>query len=248
MKNKTQFLPLFTLIAGIVGLVLRLWLFRTGVDEKGLLVSSHPANTLAFILTALVMVILLLAIKPLEPLGRYQKLFPASIWAAVGCAAAAAGILVSAFYEISLRHDLVTIVTLVLAVLAAASLVIIAICRKQGKRPHFLLQGVITVYLMLHLVSQYRLWSAEPQLQIYFFQLLASVFLMLTTYHGTVLDAQKGSRRWYVFCNQAALFCCCMSLTGSVWPFYLAMGAFCATNVCSLYYKPYQPKYSKENH
>lgn len=236
MKNffKPTHIPLLTLLCGAIGLLLRVWLFAAGIDEKGLLISSHPANTLVFVLTAVFMALLLLAVRPLHSVANYRILFPASPLPILGCAAAAVGVLLSAFREISMRRDPVTIVTLILAAVAAVCLLLRARCRFKGTRPHYLLQTALTVYLMLHLISQYRLWSAEPQLQQYFFQLLASVLLMLTAYHGTMLDAKRASRRWFVFCNQAALFCCCLSLNSESWLFYLTMGIFTATTLCSL--------------
>lgn len=232
---KPGILPLFTLIAGAVGFGLRLWLFLPGVDERGLLPASHPAGTLVFILTAIVLVVLALCVRTLSPITKYSKLFPAWLPAAIGCVAAAAGILYVDIRDLVIQPDVITIVTLVLGLVASAALLILGYCRWKGNHPSFWLQAAITVYFMLHLVSQYRLWSSESQLQVYFFPLLASVFLMLTTYHGAVLDAEKkGSRRWYVFCNQAALFFCCLSLQGSTWPFYLVMAIWLVTGLCSV--------------
>lgn len=246
MKNKTKYLPIFTVFCGLLGFGLRLWLFGSGVDEKGLLVASHPANALTFILTGVTLAVIFLSVRKLRRIRSHKKLYPASVTALLGCIPAAIGIVLTALYELRLQRDLITTVTLVLAVLAAVSLILLGIGRKKGLRPNFLMQAILTVYLMFHLVSQYRLWSSEPQLQVYCFQLLASVFLMLCVFHGTILDTQVGSRRWFVFFNQAALFCCCMSLVGSSWGFYLAMGIFCATNLCSLQDRPYRPKYLKE--
>ena len=246
MKFKTKYLPVVTLICGLAGCGLRLWLFGTGVDEKGLLVTSHPANALTFLLTGLTLVFLYLSVRKLRKIRSHKRLYPASLMALLGCVPAAVGILLTAWLELRLRQDLITTVTLVLAVLAAVSLILLGIGRKKGLRPNFLMQAILTVYMMFHLVSQYRLWSSEPQLQFYCFQLLASVCLMLCVFHGTILDTQVGSRRWFVFFNQAALFFCCMSLVGDSWVFYLAMGIFCATNLCSLQDKPYTPKYLKK--
>lgn len=232
---KPTMLPLFTLIAGVVGFGLRLWLFLTGVDARGLLPANHLAGILSFVLTAIVLAALVLCTYTLTPLGSYSKLFPAWLLAGIGCAAAAAGILYVNIRDLIAQPDIITIATLVLGVVAAAALLILGFCRLKGKHPSFWLQAAVTVYFMLHLVSQYRLWSSESQLQVYFFPLLASVFLMLTAYHGAVLDAnKKANRRGYAFCNQAALFFCCMSLQGSSWPFYLAMAAWLGTNLCSM--------------
>lgn len=234
-------LPLFTLIAGILGLALRVWLFFGGIDEKGLLVSSHPANPLVFLLTALVLVVLFLCVRPLNAVDRYQQLFPGSVFPAIGCIAAAAGIAWVSLQDLHLRTDAITLISLVLGILAVISLLALVYCRMNRIRPVCYFHMIITVYLMFHLISQYRLWSAEPQLQIYFFPLLASVFLMLACYHSAVLDARKSGRRWFVFFNQGALFCCCLSLWGDSWPFYLAMGFWMVSNLCSLEVQPQTP-------
>lgn len=246
MKNilTPKLLPVFPLTAGILGLALRLWLFGTGMDEKGLLVASHPANVLLFILTAIVMVALYLCVSPLAPVSRYCQLFPASPLRAAGCLAAAAGILLTNIGEIAQQQDTLTFLVLVLGILASVSFVLLALCRFKGAKPNFLLHTIVTVYLMFHLVAQYRHWSPEPQLQTYFFQLLACVFLMCCAYHATTLDVKKGSRRWYVFCSQAALFFCLLSIRDENWLFYLTMALWTATNLCALQTK--KPRYIKQ--
>lgn len=243
---KTTLLPLITLICGLIGFGLRLWLFGTGIDEKGLLVTGHPAGILVWILTAVVIAAVALGTRKLAPISKYSQLFPASIFACIGCVLGAAGILYVNIREYLLVRDVITLVTMILGLLAGVALVLLGVCRCKGKRPAFWLQSIVTVYFMLHLVSQYRLWSAEPQLQVYFFPLLASVFLMLTAYHGAVLDAEKGSRRWYVFSSQCALFFCCLSLQGTSWPFYLTMALWLATGLCSLKAAEPQAKETEE--
>lgn len=246
MKFKTKYLPIVTLILGLIGAGLRFWLFRTGVDEKGLLVTSHPANSLTFILTGVALLVSFLATRKLRKIRSHKRLYPASVLPLLGCIPAALGIVWTAWAEFQLKNDMITLITMILAVLAAVSLILLGIGRQKGLRPNFLMQTLLTVFLMFHLVAQYRLWSSEPQLQIYCFQLLASVCLMLCVFHGTILDTRAGSRRQFVFFNQGALFFCCMSLVGDSWIFYLAMGLFCATNLCSLQDKAYQPKYLKK--
>lgn len=232
---KAASLPLFTVLTGLAGFGLRLWLFRTGIDEKGLLATNHPAGILVWILTALVIAVLALGTWKLTEISKYSRLFPGNKLAALGCILGAAGILYVNIRDLLQVKDAITIAALVLGVIAAVALILLGACRWQGKRPAFWLRSVMTVYFMLHLVSQYRLWSAESQLQIYFFPLLASVFLMLTAYHGAVLDAGKGgSRRWFAFGSLAALFFCCLSLQGASWPFYLTMALWMGTGLCTL--------------
>jgi hypothetical protein len=231
---KPSILPVFTLCAGALGLLLRAWLALAATDDKGLLVTTHPAHILVFVLMAIVMAVLFLCIRTLSAVKRYTDLFPNPVLSGIGCLVAAVGILWVNIRDLLLRWDPVTYACLVLGLLAVACLIVIAVSRFKKRRPSCYFHVVVCVYLMVHLVSQYRLWSAEPQLQVYFFPLMASVFLMLTTYHRAVLDACKGSRRWFVFFNQGALFCCCLSVWSESWLFYLAMGFWIYTNLCSL--------------
>ena len=231
---KPSFLPALTLITGAAGLALRAWLMVAGEDARGLLVTTHPAHILVFVLTALVIAVLFLCVRSLDAPQRYSDLFPNGNLSGAGCIAAAVGILLVSLRDRRLRSDMVTNVCLVLGVLAAICLVMVAVCRFRQRRPTFFFHTIVTLFLTAHLVSQYRLWSSEPQLQVYFFPLLSSVFLMLTAYHSTVLDAKKSSRRWFVFFNQGALFFCCVSLWSENWLFYLTMAFWMFTGLCAL--------------
>lgn len=236
MKNifKPAIIPALTLISGALGLGLQFWLLRTGVDEKGLLVQSHPAGTLLFILTALVLAALFLSSRNLPPMRQYSQLFPRGVLSSIGCVAAAAGILWVNVRELTWQKDTITLLTLILGLLAAFSLAMVAWKRKGCARPSCLFHALVTVYLMFHLVSQYRLWSSESQMLIYFFPLMASIFLMLSAYHSAVLDLRKESRSGFVFFSQAALFFCMVSIYSQSWLFYATMSLWLATGLCSL--------------
>ena len=236
MKNpfEPKRIPLLVLFGGVLGFLLRLWLFVTGVDSKGLIRSDHPANSLVFLLTAAVLLGLYLCLRPLTGIPTYRRLFKHSVLSAIGCWVAATGILASNFCELFMAHNNISLLSFAFGVLAVASLAILGIFRLRGARPNTCLHGCVAVYFMIHLISQYRNWSAEPELQVYVFQLLASVFLMLGAYHRTTLDACCGSRRWYVFFNYGALFFCLLALCSSQWLFYLTMAIWTATGFCSL--------------
>lgn len=239
MKKQTAFkpsiLPVFTLIAGGLGFVLRSILLKTQVDAAGLLAANHPLNILLYVLTACTFAVLVLCVLPLktDP-RRYRRLFRRSIRPAFGCMFAAVGILFTALSMILKKQDAFSIITMLMAFVCAGCFGLLGLARQKGTRPHYLLHCAIVVFLMLQLIGRYRVWSPEPQLHLYFFQLLATIFLILTAYQAVCLDIHKGDRRLYVFFNQAALFCCCLSLTDAQRYFYLGMGIFCATNLCSL--------------
>lgn len=241
---KPSHLPLITLIAGVLGLILRVWLELSATDAKGLLITTHPAHILIFILTALALAYTLLCVRPLDAVKRYADLFPKGKLACFGCIVAAAGILVVSFRDRSLRNDLVTTVCLWLGMAAAVCLVVLAIYRFRNRRPPCWFHMLVTLYFMAHLVCQYRMWSSETQLQVYFFPLLASVLLMLTAYHASVLDTKIHGRRWFVFCNQSALFFCLVSVSSEIGLFYLLMALWLITGLCSLEVQP--PEVEKE--
>ena len=218
-----------TLSAGALGLLLRVWLFATGVDDKGLLESTHPANVMIFVLTAVVMAALLYCV--LQCSKVMGKPFKASQTAATGCMLAAVGILIANVLELTEAKDTVSTVSAAVGVLAAVSFFYLGVRRKDGHRSSMAAYSVIILYYMTHLVLQYRMWSAEPELQKYMFPLLASVFLMLSAYHRAALDIHGKQFRNYIFFNQAALFFCLLSLNSESWLFYLAMAAWVATDL-----------------
>ncbi len=234
MKLKPKLLPFLIPGAGALGLYMRIWLFSTGVDEQGLLLAAHPANYIMYILTAAALVYLLVSVMPLGGVPSISKLFPRSMAACVGSCIAAAAILVSTVADLPDKRDIFGIITAGLGLLAAAGLVVAGVLRVIQEQPRYYLHAAVTAYFLLHLVSQYKSWNIDPQLQDYLPQLMASVFLMLAAYHRTMLEAGTGSRRWYVFFNYGALYFCCISLWSANPVFYLGMIAWTATARCSL--------------
>ena len=112
MKLKTRYLPIFSIILGLAGFAIRLWLFRTGIDHKGLLVASHPAHSLTFLLSGIFLLADFLWTRKLRKIRSHKKLYPASWLALVGCICAAAGILMTSLYELQLKRDTITIITM----------------------------------------------------------------------------------------------------------------------------------------
>lgn len=205
MKHPFRFsiLPYFTMGAGGIGLCLRLWLF-SATDEKGLLPASHPADTLLYILCALVLAIVFLASREscVTPFRRRFRQIAETAGNAVGCVCLL-------LYALTRSGN---ILTLCACIAGSIVLLLAAILAWQKKPLSYRLSAVLTVVLMVCTVSQCRAWGAIPQLQHYVFPLLASVFSILTAYHRTTLAAGYGKRRNLAFFSQGALFLCCLSL------------------------------------
>lgn len=211
---KITYLPLAVLGCGIITCLLRLWLFALGEDDRGLLASGSFPDVMSWILVVLTMGLLALLTRNLWGGTKYSFNFPASLIPAVGMALAGISFCICSAVELTAQSDSVGTISALLGFLAAISLAVLAFCRFNGLRPNALFHGLVCIYLMLYLVSHYRLWSSYPQLQSYAFELLAIVFVMLACYHRAAFDAGRGNRRAYTFFSLAALFFCVATLPG----------------------------------
>ena len=225
--HKTDIYSFFSIIAGIVGMAMQSWLFSTA-DNRGLLMHGHIGEVLSCLLLAGVAVVCFLFLRNVKAAGEYAHLFPQSPVAAGGSLLAAAGILFSAFTPAAV--GILKIAVRALGVIAGLALAVGGFARLQGKRPNCLLFAAVAVYLIFRTLSFCQIWSAEVQTQVYFFPLLAKLFLLLTAYYRAALAADFMNCRQYFIFRQLALVCCLMSLAGGDRVFYLAGAVWMATD------------------
>lgn len=240
LSVKPHLLKLFALSAGLLGLMLRMVLYATGTDEKGLLIANHWAGITVYGLTAVVVLGLLLLTRSIQGSADYRDAHPRSILAGSGSLVLALAVLMSCLSEISSPPDSIgTFIRWVLGFLTVVSLACICLCRVTGSKPIFLFHGILCVWLALRMVMQYQNWSADPQMQDYVFYLLAHVALMLTAYHQAAFDAGMGSHRSLWYLSLVAVFLCLLSLRDSLDTLLLLAAAFWAlTNLTSLDTRP----------
>ena len=232
---KPDLLPLLVLAAGVIGMLLQLWQYVGGTDEKGLILRGHISAILLGILTVLVLVLILLGTWNLREGNQYRYNFPASLSGCVGAGMAAVMILVTAVGNLVTWKDLLILVTGIVGLLAGAAMVVICAGRLRGRQVSFLFPLVVCVFLMLHLICQYRVWSGEPQLLSYCYPLLATVCVMLSAYQDAAFAGNWGNRRAHAALHLAAVYFCWVSLIGDHTPlFYFAMGAWMLTDMCRL--------------
>ena len=223
--------PWFTIFTGAVGFSLRRWLFSVA-EPNGLLPENHLAGILTFLLLALTLLVCAMGVKRAVPSDNVANLFPSSRFAAIGTVLGAIGMGCSAFM---LRTAGILILLVpICGTLATIALVTAAFFRLRCVKPHCLLHGVVTLFLIVRTMACCRSWGAEPQMQLYFFEMLASLFLLIASYYRTELDMGIGDYRRYAFFSQAALFCCCLSILGDGGLFYLSAGFWMATDYCML--------------
>ena len=216
---KPNQLKLLTAATGILGLLLRHVLLQTNVDEKGLLIAGHWADSAVWLLTAAVIGVIFFALGRCEGVKAYESAFPASTLRCVGALVAACGFLLSQTPSVASAR--LTGAESVLRILAAAALVAVAYCRFRGKKPFFAFHAIVCLYLALRMVCRYQFWSADPQLQHYAFYLGAHVALMLSCYQLAAFDADAGNHRSLWRWSQGAVYLFLTALPGSEDPFFL---------------------------
>ena len=224
---RSNILPYFTMGAAGLGFALRLWLF-SAIDEKGLLPAKHPASSLLFILSAIVLGILFLAARKLEPHRFGTPSRSSHLWTGLlGCI----GLVCNAFLNINGSTSKLVLVAVILSILGGLAMAGMAVLAFLRKKVPYWLNAILTVSLMVTTVAQCQVWGAEPQLQVYFFPLMASIFLVLTAYQKTARLAGQGKRTLLVFFSQAAAFFCCLSFNSAHAIFYVGMFSWAAMQV-----------------
>ena len=242
---KPSILPRLTLACGILGLVLQLIFFSTGVDDKGLLPSAHWAETCSWGLTIFMMVLLLLGVRDLGGIPKYDKLFPQSLPAAIGTILGGLGVGIAGLRLLAAREAMLSLATGLIGCACALLLIVQGICRFRGKQLPSLTRIPVTLFCMLHLLCRYRVWSGSTQLQEYGFSLLASVFLMLACYQRAALENKLSGRRIYTLCRLAACFFAFLAAARDPL-YYFPAAIWMLTDSCSLRILPKKQSQAEE--
>ncbi len=222
--KKTHIFSL-VLIAGVLGYLLRLWLYGA-MDRAGLLPEFHIASILLLLLSVLSLLTLFMLCRSTDKNLAYRAVFPAGIVSTIGCIAAAAGFLMVA---VPGQRSVIAVIHSILAVCAALSMGMIAYCRLKKQKPNLLFPAAVTVFFLIHMIGLSHAWGSVPQMQQYLPPMLACLFLMLTAYYQTemVVDTRHAGR--YLLCSGSAMFFCLVAMNVDL--FYLPMGVWCASEV-----------------
>lgn len=230
-----KFLPILVPVAGLLGLLLRLWIILPGPDAEGLYAPQPFAWTLLWIVTILTLAAVVVMSARLKVPGKYTDNFPASVPSAIGSALAALGIILSK-QVFPIGSDLLSTLTSILGIISAAVLVLAALNRYQGKKASFLLHAIPCLFFALRIFMLCRVWSSETQTGVFLFQFFASICVMLASYQLACFDVNLGKRRSSLFWSLSGVYFCLLALPGSNEPlFYAAMALWLLTNLCSLW-------------
>lgn len=239
MKKILRFADMVVLVCATFGMLLQLWIFWGGTDNKGLYPAMHPGWVLSWILSISVLAFIWVVTRQVGANQSYKANFPASIPGALGCLAAA----IAVFYHgwLQLAYGVVWLDALcgVLALLGGAGLLAVAYCRFTGKQPAFFPFMILCAYFALHVFSLGRDVGGEPEMVRYLFRFLATIVLIPATYQFWGFSVSLGNRQTCLFwCLLAGYLCLLSAPAGENGLIYLLLGIWMMTNPCAMKYLP----------
>ena len=180
--KKTNLLVAAPILGGLAALS-RNGLYQAGVDERGLLTPGRPEAIYLAVLTLAAVVLCFLIREPEKTRPShaipYTWFVTAMLWPQSVSSAGA------------MKHLL--IVSQAAGAVLAAATVYFAV---RKKKPVFGLSAGLCICFILRLVASYQVWSRDPQIQDYLFELLACLCLTAFFYQQTALEAGLGSKTW----------------------------------------------------
>lgn len=234
MKHPFRFsiLPFLAMGAGGLGLCLRFWLF-SATDEKGLLPAAHPALPMLYILTALTLGILFLATEKRD----YAPFSPQLLvwWDGLGNLLGGICLILPVVTGLNIGKTTMVLLCSASCILGSVALILTGIWAMRKQRPPYWYFVLVTVAFMLVTVARCRAWGAEPQVQVYFFPLMAAIFAILTAYYRTVCAAGQNKLRLLAFFSQGCLFFSCLSLNDPYWPMHLGLLCWASAQLIPCY-------------
>ena len=231
--------PFLILGCGLLGAGLRWLMYRACVDEKGLLLRWNFPMALTLCLTAGVAALVVVMVRKLGGSNRFSHNFSQSLPGGISAILAALGVLALLLAHWGDFADTLHTIWRVLGILSIPSLIFTGLCRIRGKRPSFQFHGIICLFFAMNLANHYRVWSGEPQMADYCWQLLACVGLTLTAYYRAAFDVGLGHRRMQLAVSLLTAYFCLLSIPDRGYGlFYLTCGLWAMANLVKLHPQP----------
>ena len=228
LKNPSASAAIFAL-GGFVAMLLRFWLLKTGVDDRGLLITEHWGSILSYVLC------LGLPLAFVFLLGKKKQNlhFAPNALASVGFFIQAVGFGLAAWTLLSYTTLAMRTATGVFGLLAAVCAVVAGIFAIRGYRTHPLFFCPGALFFACFLFCRYQQWSAEPELQRYVFQLVAAVVSMFALYQRSALGVNIGYSKLYLLWSRSAILLCLAAIPGSQLPLlWLSLAMSFALDCC----------------
>lgn len=240
---KIQFLPAAAAFLGLVGLGLHQLLYVAAVDARGLPVPGHPAAWLLAILSAAVPVLIAVLVFPLNGTGDFQINFPDGSRQTLGNLVMAGAILGTVMFQRCAMAGAMALVWQWLGLAAAGALLWIGLTRYWGKVPGFALYLPVCLFLCIHVVSHYRLWSGTSEIRSYLFPLLGGCTLLFFTYYHMSFSVGFPRRRMLLTMGLLTLYLGTVGLLDTGYPIlWLGSMFWVSCNLCAWHVPPEEKK------
>lgn len=239
---KPENLPALMGAAGLLALGLHQLLFVAAVDEKNLPVQGHPLAIGLLLLSLAVTVLVFAVTSRLGGTSEYTHNFPAGTGSAMGSVVFGICILGTVMFQPCAMAGFMSQVWRWLGLGAALALVWIALFRYWGKVPNFGLYLLLCLFLGIHVVTHYRLWSGTPQVRAYLFPLLGGMTLLFYTYYQMAFTVGFGKRRKLLALGMLTIYLGIAGLLDTDYPMLCLGSLFWVwTSLCA-YHVPPAPK------
>lgn len=218
-KSLTSHIGLLTVLAGIIGTLLQFWARQHAIDAKGLLVTDHPAVTILYILTALFLGLVVLALLSQK---KGSVTFPENNGRVLGAVVTVASIFLLSLRTLTASSDRISLICGAVGLLALFGFVKDAVRYKKKQLSGGLFYGAVALFLLFYTLHQNQLWGVGTQPARLFFPLMASVFLIFTAFYRAYLAVGATELGKYLFFRYGAVFFCLCA----IWEDPLYYGAF----------------------
>lgn len=215
-KQANKFYPLLALILGFAAAGCRAALYALGTDAKGLLVSGHPAAIALWVVTAAALVLAAAAwlrTREEDVCGESRN-----VPEALGTAVMALGVLSTMLFPEKGGIAVLMRIHGILSLLGFGGLLAAAGFLLAGKKPPFGCYAAAAVFLLVHVVARYRVWSSNPQLANYLFALGAGLCLTLVSYYQAALAVGLGGIRQRLALGSLGIFFCITAAVRGEYP------------------------------
>jgi len=228
MKQRFSTVPiiLISLATGLAGLGLQLWL-QDGIDESGLLTPGHTATYLLLGLSVCTVLLLAYISSGAPKDMQYSNLAHKRKLSAFG----------------SFLGALSTVLTisstdLSLPMIIICALVVILLLWQfrmpKSKNLRFWSCCGMAIILLLFSLFQYPIWCTETQIQAYLYPLLASLSLLLASYHRTEAEMGLFHCKRIVFFHAIAIYFGIISTTTKFGLMLCGLSMWCAFDLFRL--------------
>lgn len=235
-------IPLVVLLSSLLAMLIRIWTRGGGPDANGLFAPRPFVWTLLWILTFATAAVIVLAVSGLKNSPVYGENYPKSAICGLCTVPVAVWILISSYLQlrasVALELPDTTVVDTVTGIgglVAGLCLLLSALHRCMGRKPFFLINGLVCLYLALRLFNRCQIWSNEPQIGVVVFPFLASTALMLSQYQRVCFDVDLGKRCWSALWSLMSVYLCIVAIFSFDQPlFYGLCALWQLADLCSL--------------